>query len=32
MAFAMFGESLGVVAIGGMVLTVLGVVLATRRP
>jgi drug/metabolite transporter (DMT)-like permease len=31
MAFAMFGESLGVVAIGGMVLTVLGVVLATRR-
>ncbi|TQM35389.1 DMT family transporter [Pseudonocardia cypriaca] len=31
MAFAMFGESLGLVAIGGMVLTVLGVVLATRR-
>jgi drug/metabolite transporter (DMT)-like permease len=31
MAFAMFGESLGVVAIGGMVLTVLGVALATRR-
>ncbi len=31
MAFAMFGEALGVVAIGGMVLTVLGVALATRR-
>ena len=31
MAFAMFGEALGVVAIGGMVLTVFGVVLATRR-
>jgi drug/metabolite transporter (DMT)-like permease len=30
MAFAMFGESLGAVAIGGMVLTVLGVGLATR--
>jgi drug/metabolite transporter (DMT)-like permease len=31
MAFAMFGESLGVVAIAGMVVTVLGVALATRR-
>lgn len=30
MAFAMFGEMLGVVAIGGMVVTVLGVALATR--
>jgi drug/metabolite transporter (DMT)-like permease len=30
MAFAMFGESLGAVAIGGMVLAVLGVALATR--
>ncbi|MHA6623269.1 DMT family transporter [Pseudonocardia sp. DLS-67] len=30
MAFAMFGETLGVVAIGGMVVTVLGVALATR--
>jgi drug/metabolite transporter (DMT)-like permease len=30
MAFAMFGESLGAVAIGGMVVTVLGVALATR--
>jgi drug/metabolite transporter (DMT)-like permease len=31
MAFAMFGESLGLVAVGGMVVTVLGVALATRR-
>jgi drug/metabolite transporter (DMT)-like permease len=31
MAFAMFSESLGLVAIGGMVITVLGVALATRR-
>lgn len=31
MAFAMFGESLGVVAISGMAVTVLGVALATRR-
>jgi drug/metabolite transporter (DMT)-like permease len=31
MAFAMFGESLGLVAIGGMLLTVLGVALATRQ-
>jgi len=31
MAFAMFSESLGPVAIGGMVVTVLGVALATRR-
>jgi drug/metabolite transporter (DMT)-like permease len=30
MAFAMFSESLGAVAIGGMVVTVLGVALATR--
>jgi drug/metabolite transporter (DMT)-like permease len=30
MAFAMFGETLGPVAIGGMVVTVLGVALATR--
>lgn len=30
MAFAMFGETLGAVAIGGMVVTVLGVALATR--
>jgi drug/metabolite transporter (DMT)-like permease len=30
MAFAMFGETLGPVAIGGMALTVLGVALATR--
>jgi drug/metabolite transporter (DMT)-like permease len=30
MAFAMFGETLGFVAIGGMVVTVLGVALATR--
>src|SRR5690606_24606113 len=31
MAFAMFGEALGPVAIAGMGLTVLGVALATRR-
>jgi drug/metabolite transporter (DMT)-like permease len=30
MAFAMFGETLGPVAVGGMVVTVLGVALATR--
>ena len=31
MAFAMFGEALGPVAVGGMALTVLGVALATRQ-
>jgi drug/metabolite transporter (DMT)-like permease len=31
MAFAMFSESLGLVALGGMAVTVLGVALATRR-
>jgi drug/metabolite transporter (DMT)-like permease len=31
MAWALFGETLGPVALGGMALAVLGVALATRR-